>query len=199
VKKGIVYTLIDWFIEILKYFNLVEYFKLLSKRIYAKDKILASRFAVDLFIILKWVLVALLWQFNVNKGFFTWLVWYLIVTNIYTYFYYHVWTKDLAKPFYDLDRLKRRFLNLILSIGFNILAFAYLFAQPYFENFKWAKGYSTLKDSLLFSTSNSLSTSCDSVESITELGSSLSLIETLISFVFLTIILSNSIPQTKTD
>lgn len=190
---------IDWLIETLKYVNLVEFFKWLSKKIYSKDKILAIRFAVDLFIILKWILIGLLWQFNVENKFTTCFIWYLITTNIYTYFYYHTWTKDLAKPFFDLDRIKRRFLNLMLSIGFNIFAFAYLFAQPYFENFKWSQGYSNLKDSLLFSTSNTLSTSCKSVESITELGSSLSLIETLISFIFLTIILSNSIPQTKTD
>ena len=199
MKKGIIYSVIDWFIETLMYLNLVEYFKLVLIRFYSKDKILASRFAVDLFIILKWLLIALLWEFNINNSIATWIVWYVIITNIYTYFYYHTWTKDLAKPFYNLDRIKRRFLNLILSIGYNIVSFAYLFAQPYFEHFEWNKGYSTLQDSILFSISNSLSISSIGVESLDQFGYHVSIIETLISFIFLTIILGSSIPQTKTD
>ena len=88
-------------------------------------------------------------------------------------------------------------LNLILSIGFNVVSFAYFFAQPFSKNFQWKNGFSTLQDSLFFSLANSFTTNYDSVKSITEIGHKITLMETVSSFVFLTIILSNSIPQIK--
>jgi len=199
MQKGILYSLVNWLIESLKYLNFVELFKFLLVKIYSKDRITALRFAVDIFIILKWIFIALLWLWNVKNSFVNLIVWYLIATNVYTYFYYHAWTKDIAKAQFDLDRIKRRFMNLILSIGFNIICFAYFFAQPFGHNFKWEKGFSTLQDAVSVSIANSLTSSYYSVQAITEIGHTLLFIETGVSFVFLTIILSNSIPQIKTD
>jgi hypothetical protein len=197
MKKGIIYICINAVIENIKYFNLVELPKYIFKKFFFSDSITATRFAVDLFIILKWTFVMLLWYFNVKNQVINIAIFYLIFTNIYTYFYYHVWTKDLENPFYDSERIKRRFLKLMLSIAFNVVAFAYLIAQPFSNNFKWKNGYSELNDALFFSISNSLTTSYQNVSIITELGHSLSLIETVTSFIFLTIILANSIPQMK--
>jgi hypothetical protein len=199
MSKGIIYSIFNWIIEKLSYLNLVEFFKFIAVKIFPNNRITALRFSVDIFIILKWLLIALLWHFNVKNDFLNFLVWYLIFTNVYTYFYYHTWSKSIDRPEFDFDRIKRRFLNLGLSIAFNVLSFAYLFAQPFSNNFKWNNGYSTLQDSILFSLANSFTTSYNSVQTITEIGHKISLLETVISFVFLTIILSNSIPQVKTE
>lgn len=199
MKKGIIYSIIDWTIEKLSFLNLVELFKFIAVKVSPSNRISSLRFAVDIFIVLKWTLISLLWFYNVKNEFINIIVWYLIFTNVYTYFYYHTWTKNIAKPEFDLDRIKRRFLNLILSIAFNVVSFAYLFAQPFSNNFQWKSGFSTLQDSMFFSLANSFTTNYNSVQAITEIGHKLTLIETIISFVFLTIILSNSIPQIKTD
>lgn len=200
MKNGIIYHIVDWSIQKLNCLNLVELLKKVIKLFFSsdQDKRTASRLTVDIFIILKWLFIALLWYFNIKNAIVNYLVWYLIFTNIYTYFYYHTWTKDLVNPHFDIDRIKRRYLNLILSIAFNIYSFGYLFAQPFKENFKWRSEYSTLKEGALFSLSNSVSTNYKYVSAITETGNTLTLIETIISFIFLTIILSNSIPQPKT-
>lgn len=197
MEKGLIYSIVDWIIEKLKYLNIVELFKFVATLINSKNPISSSRFAVDLFIILKWLLISLLWFCNIKNEFVNAIVWYLIFANVYTYFYYHTWTKDLEKSPFDLNRIKRRFLYLILSIGFNVVSFAYLFAQPFSKNFLWKHGFSTFQDSLFFSLANSFTMNYDSVKSITEIGHKLTLMETVISFIFLTIILSNSIPQKK--
>lgn len=197
MERGIIYTIFDWIIENLKYLNLVEYFKKIAEKIYPRNTRTASRAAVDLFIILKWIVISLFWFFNIKNSFANTIVWYLIFCNLYTYFYHHSWSKKLARNEFDLDRIKRRFLNLLLSIAFNVTCFGYLFAQPFSSNFKWQNGYSTLSDSLLFSLSNSITSSYEPVTIISSVGHRISLIETIISFVFLTIILANSIPQIK--
>ncbi|WBX76235.1 hypothetical protein PG911_16655 [Tenacibaculum ovolyticum] len=199
MKKGILYSIFDWIIENVSYLNLVELFKFIGVNIFPNNRITALRISVDLFIVLKWLFIALVWQFNIKNGLVNIIVWYLIFTNLYTYFYYHTWTKNLNKTEFDFDRIKRRFLNLGLSIAFNVFSFAYLFAQPFFSNFKWLNEYSTLKDSVLFSTANSLTTSYTYVTATTETGHTLIIIETITSFIFLTIILSNSIPQMNTE
>jgi len=197
MKKGLIYSIIDWIIEKIKYLNIVELFKFISIKINSKEPIASSRFGVDLFIIFKWSLISLFWFCNMKNEFVNVIVWYLIFTNVFTYFYYHTWTDDLAKPQFDHNRIKRRFLNLILSIGFNVFSFAYLFAQPFSKNFQWKNGLSTFQDSVFFSLANSFTTNYNSVKSITEIGHKITLMETVISFVFLTIIISNSIPQIK--
>ena len=68
------------------FLNLVEFFKFIAIKLLPKRKILAKRLAVDLFIILKWALVTLLWYNNVKSIFVNYVVWYLIFTNIFTYF-----------------------------------------------------------------------------------------------------------------
>lgn len=199
MKKGFIYFLVDWFINKLNYINLVELFKTIAEKLFNREvnKRTASRTAVDIFIILKWIFISFCWYSNIQNQFINYIVWYLIFSNIYTYFFHHVWSKNIGNPHFDIDRIKRRFLNLILSILFNIFSFAYLFAQPFNNNFEWKKGNPTFKDSLFFSLSNSISTNYEYVTSISEIGHTLTIIETIISFAFLTIILSNSIPQTK--
>ena len=198
MKKGIIYSLFEGLIECLNYLNLVELFKFIGVKISPNNHITSLRFSVDLFILLKWTFISLIWHINVNSTYVNFFVWYLIFTNVYTYFYYHTWNKNINKAEFDFDRIKRRFLNLGLSIAFNIYSFAYLFAQPYSNSFKWNNELSTFQDSVFYSIANSFTATYEVVEAITSFGQKLSILETSISFIFLTIILSNSIPQIKT-
>lgn len=199
MKNGLIYTIIDWTIEKLKWLNLVESFKWTAKRIYPADSLLASRLGVDIFIILKWIAVIVLWLCQVNNEFVNLIIWYLIFTNLYTYFYHHTWTKDLDKGNFSIERVKRRFLNLLLAISFNVFCFAYLIRFPFSANYEWTNHIATSKHAILHSVANSLTVSFDSVKTVSQVGQTLNVIETITMFVFLTIILSNSIPQTKND
>lgn len=204
MEKGLLYITIDYIIEKLRFLNIVELFKYTTKKLYFKGKednnsnnIIASRLGTDIYIITKWITIILFWIFNINNIFINVLVLYLIITNLYTYFYYHTWSKKLESDTFNLDRTKRRFLNLILAFGYNVLCFAYLICVPFSSNFNLSLSTHKVQDSILFSIANTLSTSYDGIQAITLVGDKLMILETLTTFVFLTIIFSNSIPQIK--
>lgn len=199
MHKGIIYKTFDWLVETLNYINLVEILKKVVSTFFKKkkDKISASRATVDIFIILKWLFISLIWFWEIKSSCVNYLVWYLIATNLFTYFYHHTWTKNLQDNTFDLDRLKRRYLNLLLAIGFNLLCFGYLVAEPFASNYSWELGYPTFLDSIFHSASNLLITDYEPVGILSNIGSQLTIIETITTFIFLTIILSNSIPQHK--
>ncbi len=88
---------------------------------------------------------------------------------------------------------------MILAVSFNIFCFAYLFTVPYAADYIWEAGSINMKDSLLFSIANTMTVDYAAVQSINYFGSTLTLIETIITFVFLTIVLSSSIPQFKSE
>ena len=199
MKKGPLYLLVDWFLSKMEWINLVEYFKMIAVKIWPAQKVAASRFAVDLFIVLKWLLIALVWVNQLNNLFIISLVWYLIISNLYTYFYYHTWKANLASGTFDLDGVKRRFLNLLFAVSFNILCFGYLYAVPYSSNFNWSNPSSKNVDAFLFSVSNTITIEFEYVVGITKLAQAISMMESATTFIFLTIILSNSIPQTNTN
>ncbi len=203
MQNGIIYTILKFIFDNLKYLSLVELIKFLSVKIFAdKSNILSivktSRIAVDTFIILKWTFVIILLKYSINNSFLTFIVWYLIISNIYTYFYYHVWKAESLNPDnYTIDRVRRRFITLLLSIGFSNLCFAYLFRLPYVTDFKWSNDLALNIKSLWFSYANSITADYEYVKPITEVGINLTITQIIISFIFLTIILGKSIPQTS--
>ena len=72
-------------------------------------------------------------------------------------------------------------------------------AIPFSQEFDWPNGQISFTYAIKLSISNSFSSSYDSVKVLTEFGNTLSLLQLAITFVFLTIILSNSIPQIKSE
>lgn len=203
MKNGILYTIFKLLIDNLKYLSLVEWFKKLIILVFAdKNEISSivkySRIAVDLYIIAKWVLIILILQNSITNQFLTILVWYLIYSNLYTYFYYHIWVKESLNPDnYSIDRVRRRFLTLMLSIGFSNLCFAYLVRMPYMSDFTWSNDSPTNLKSIWFSFANSLTAEYEYVLPNTQNGLDITITQLIISFVFLTIILGKSIPQTS--
>lgn len=199
IFNGFIYVFVNRLFHWFKYLNLVEGFKFVGIIISSGDKsknIKYSRIAVDIFIVLKWIFISTLWFFKVNSNWLVIFVWYLLVTNLYTYFYYHSWANEILKDTkFDIDRVKRRFLNSILAFCFSIIGFAYLYSTPYSLQFSWGNGGATLLKSLWFSISNSLTASYDQVRPITDFGISISIIQLIMMFAFITIIIGGSIPQ----
>jgi hypothetical protein len=201
LNYGFIYPVINKILGWLKYINLVESFKyivLKFSRGNKSDKLELSRFATDIFIVFKWVFVATLWILKVNSSWLVYFIWYLLAANLFTYFYYHTWSSEILNtPFFEVDRIKRRFINLILAFSYSIFGFAYLYSTPYSSQFSWGKGEATFLQSIWFSVSNSLTANYDQVRPITDFGYSLSLIQLIMMFVFITIIIGGSIPQSN--
>lgn len=203
MKNGIIYSLLKKVLDGLNYLSLVELFKYAAVKIFAntnnlQSRITASRIAVDVFIILKWFVIILAFLNGWTSTFWTVLVWYLIYSNLYTYFYYHLWSREaMNTEIFDIERVRRRFITLMLSIGFSNLCFAYLFRVPYLMDFEWSDRIPLNTKAIWFSFANSLTANYEFVKPITQDGASLTVTQLIISFVFITLILGKSIPQTK--
>ncbi len=199
-QYGYIYPILNWCLNLLSYLSLVEGFKYIGK-VLAKQSDTQQiknyeRFSVDTFIILKWVFIGFLLAFKINKASSIIAVWYLLATNLYTYFYYHTWSAEiLSDSYFDADRIKRRFTTLSLAISYTIFGFSYLYCIPYAHHFSWSNNAPTYEQSFWFSISNSLTASYDQVKPITSFGNSVSMIQLLMMFIFLTIIIGGTIPQ----
>lgn len=202
MKNGFIYIIFNFMFEKLKYLNLVELFKYVAEKVIPSpsnqdDKNIYIRNAVDLFIILKWLFVVATWKFQYNSNFITIVVWYLIITNVYTYLYYHVWDKEsLNTENFLIDRVRRRFITLMQSIFFSNICFAYLYNVPYRIDFTWSAAKTDCIKSIWFSISNSLAANYSEVCAFTDFGNNVAMVQLIITFVFITIILGKSIPQT---
>ncbi len=200
MKNGFIYQITDTIINSIKYINLVELFKIIALKLNPEKENIEKqltylRNSVDIFIVLKWSFIIIIWTYKIDSSIILLIVWYLIITNFLTYFYYHSWKDEiLIDNHYDIYRIKRRFLNLIFAVFFSIFSFSYLFNIPYRNDFYWGNDYSPL-NSFWFSLSNSLTAGYDKIKPITDVGHSITMIELVISFLFITIIISNSIPQ----
>lgn len=200
MDSGFLIPIIDKMINCLKKLNIVEYFILLI--IYLGKKINRQRdyyyyrsIAIDIFIIIKWLIITSFIILNISNGFCTFIVWYLILTNLLTYFYYHVWDSEKKDSLYFyFTRIKRRFINLLLAICYSIFCFSYLYYLPYSTQFDWGNSNPNFLQSLIYSISNSLTSSYQGITPLTTFINSILIIQLLIMFIFISILLSSSIP-----
>jgi hypothetical protein len=205
MNTGFLFQLLNSFLKLLRFINLVELFKFVGRILTPKNssietKIKYSRTSVDIFILAKWIFVAVLILLKISNFGFVITVWYLLIANLYTYFYYHIWSsKMLADPHFDITRIKLRFQNLLFAIFFSVFGFAYFYYIPYSAAFDWAGKMPSFVSSLWYSISNSLTASYDQVIPVTDTGNSISMIQLVIMFIFITIIISSSIPQANID
>jgi hypothetical protein len=132
MRYGFIYELFKAIIEGIKYLSLVEFFKFFGKKLNPKpsdDNYCKAyrRTSVDIFIALKWILIIILFTNELNGFIYCLITWYFIITNIHTYFYYHVWDEKAITPV-DIDEhsLRRRFIHLLLAISFSNIAILHL-------------------------------------------------------------------------
>lgn len=203
MKNGIIYLVVNFILKKLKYFNIAELFKYVAEAINPDKNDQSSvsayrRNSVDLFIILKWIFVLVISKLHFNSNIYTVIIWYIIFTNIYPYFYYHVWNKETSNiENIEIPRTRRRLINLLSSIGLSNLCFAYLYRIPYFSDYSWSKCEPKFMESLWFSISNSISGNYDLVKPLTDFGYSITMVQLCITFIFIAMVLGNSIPQAK--
>jgi hypothetical protein len=201
MKYGFIYKIFKAIIEGLKNLSLVELFKLIGGKLNPNptdsDKVtIYRRVSVDVFIIFKWLILIIFFSNALNGLWYSLIIWYFIITNIHTYFYYHVWDEAAIKSFdNDEHSLRRRFINLLLAISFSNISFAYLYLSYYSSEFNWGITGINSSNAIWFSISNSIAGNYNGINPISDIGNSLTMIQLLITFLFVTIIVSRSIPQ----
>jgi hypothetical protein len=200
MRNGFIYVIIKFLIDKLCLLNLVEYFKkvglwLNPHKNNRNIEATYTRVATDIFIVFKWLFVLIIWIYTSTNIWVVGIVWYLIITNLYTYFFHHIWTDEaLDTSHFTADRIRRRFINLLLAIAYSDLSFAFLYRHPYINDFTWTSQPSSLH-ALWFSISNSFAANYSVVVPSSGTGNSITMIQLVITFIFVTIIISRSIPQ----
>ena len=199
MKNGPIYVAAEKLVKTGYYTNLVELIKhvfaLLCTKLDKKmDVIWAKSLAIDIYIFLKWLVVSILWFKSSDSLVGLLIACYLLWSNVFTYFYYHVWDNRQSN---SISWQRRRFVSLFQSIAFNVFGFAYLFRFFGFNDFKWELSVeSTLfgKDvlSILYSSLNLFGSGSTIASPLNLNGVILLTIQIIITFIFLTLILTNT-------
>ncbi|MDA1711746.1 hypothetical protein, partial [Bacillus cereus group sp. m1-22] len=156
----------------------------------------ARNIAIDIFICLKFAFIGILWHSQIENIYLTGITIYLLIMNSFIYFYYHVWEEGAIKgQFATIHRTRRKFINLFQSLFYMIISYAYLFQIPFKKEFQWSSDITTSSKSLLFSLSNTFPLSYEGVKALTEIGQYFKASQILLSFLFIAIILTQSIPK----
>lgn len=193
INKGPFYIAFSILIFCLKWLNLVELMKIgTQKLVKKKDKKIVANWTIDIFNLLKFVFIFIClfcqWKSVIILG----VVLYLIFFNLYTYFYHHIWDKSEDNTEHGQ---KRRFIMLMLSFIFSNLAFGVLYGNFLFDQFKLIEPGTEIFSPVVFSFLNSFTADYAWFEPKTELAEVVKLIQIGVTFIFLTIILSVSIPE----
>lgn len=192
------YNIFDLLVNTLKSINLVEYWKTLYWLVYNKKLIVidydenlcrtVKGKAIDYFIIMKYGMLFLIFnEFIPSNDFTLLIIWYMLLMNIFTYFYYHLWENKKI----NRESSKKRFINFILSIVYSSLSFMLLYKNYYTNDFEFEnKGTSdTIK---AFSLSFGTFFNSNNFSPTTDRGYIIFTINCIINFIFLTFILANT-------
>lgn len=185
--------------------NLVEYFKkavcIFYRRAYSvkvldKPKTIeASNIAIDIYQIFKFGILFVLWFIEMESELSKVIIFYLLASNLFTYFYYQVWGSKYESRT-DRDTLNRKFLNTIFAIAFYLLAYAYLYQFHYQEMIYWLVNANALEAIYLsISTAFTLTYSGFSPKGDDITIYMVFMSEIINTFFFLTIIISNAVPK----
>lgn len=198
MSNGFIFPAFNFIIHKFRYLCLVELLKYLfvlnSTTDKNENKKKLARYAIDFYQVFKWLLITFLLIFQPTNTFFKYLSYYMISTNLYSYFYYHVWG-GIFPQFGDYDYIKSRFLNTLLAVFYFILFYSYLYMSHFHEQINWPNGNIDFLNSFYLSISNTFTLTYGGFKPLTQNVRILFITELLNTFVFFTIIVSNSIPN----
>jgi hypothetical protein len=194
LRYGFIYPVFRSLIELLSCLNLVNLFKAIGIRLARNESSMArnARIGIDIFLIAKWMALIALWLFGNSSIFAVCVVSYLLLMNIFTYFYLHIWL-----PPHDCsdENLRSRLVMLMFAILFNIACFGYLYSIPFSFAFHFDGDVSRSLTGLLFSVFRAFLLDFELVSATSLIGHVLIAVQTTVTFIFLSIILAVSVPQ----
>lgn len=202
--NGPVFVVIDQTVCALRRLSLVEWLKYLGVRFSgvsdAEAKRRLSNFVIDVFIALKWAVLLLAWYCGDANPVFVGFIVYLLLMNMHTYFWYHLWVVESPRMTVDShQRERRRFVNLVLAMAFSICTYAYFYQCVFPNDFEWPASAARWAAALKFSIGNALTGSTGDLAPKSTLAYVLTASQLAMTFVFVAMLLNNSIPKVHRD
>lgn len=200
IDTGLLYPVASLVIEVLNRLNLVELFKFVASCVAVKlgsDRRSFASVAIDIFIVAKFSFIFWLWTEGKQGTVWIALVGYLLFFNGFTYFYHHVWSHRGTPRPNELHRIRRRFISLLLAVAFSVVVFAYLYAIPFSSEFHLV--INGALGSLVYSIATTFFAGSGFAEPLSTAANIITLAQQFNSFIFITIILANSIPALEAE
>lgn len=201
MKNGFLIIGFSWIIEKLVWVNVDELLKKAVVRFGPnvadadEDTLKIRRNAViDCFILAKWVFILLAFLNGWTTDLVFWLTWYLLATNVFGYFYHHAWGSPYKRQ-YDILSQRRRFVNFLLAIVFYILCYAHLYMNFYACDIGWPEDIANKTDAIYLSVANAFTLTYGDFKALTQTARVVFMSELITTFIMLTIVLANSIPD----
>lgn len=201
--NGFIFPFFNALINVLYYTNLVELFKffgkicarLSSEQPISKERIIQfSNIAIDIFQLFKWGILIFFWMASYDTITAKLIIAYLIYSNLFVYFYYHVWGSKYNQRS-DRETLNRKFLNYLLAIAFYLCCYAYLYQFHYSQIIKWPENEIDFLNAIYLSVANAFTLTYPGFEPLTQQARTLFMTELINTFLFFTIIMANSVPN----
>ena len=202
MKNGFIYPLIRGLVCVLWALNLVEYVKdlfawMLSKikrrELSVGETKIAKNIAIDSFLVAKWLFVFIAIWSSWTGLWAALVIWYLIASNLFTYFYHHVWGNGFALSD-GTDSQRRRFINFLLALVFYIVCYAYLYQHQYSAVIAWPDDLVDTTNALYLSIANAFTLTYGGFSPLSQTARMLFASELINTFFFFAIIIVNSIP-----
>lgn len=203
MKNGFIYPLFDSIVRFAYYCNLVELFKFLAKlclgvckkgEVSTDDKVEACNIAIDIYQIFKWLILLLLWRLGIDHQAALLSTYYLLASNLFTYFYYHVWGSNYRQRV-DRESFNRKFLNAMLAISYYLACYAYLYNIHFSAEISWPDNLIDSTNAIYLSVTNAFTLTYGGFSPLTQEIRVVFMSQLINTFLFFTIIISNSIPN----
>lgn len=207
MRNEFIVTSFNLIVQALCSINVVEYVKSFTAWVYAlvlnrelcSEEIRAAKgIGIDIFQVIKFSVIIAFIACGVQASLAKYITYYLIASNAFTYFYYHAWGSPY-KRYNDLNSQRRRFVNFLLAILFYILCYAHLY-QHHFANFIiWPNNQADAFNAVYLSVANAFTLTYGGFAPNTQGVRILFMTELINTFIFFSIILSNSIPSINNE
>lgn len=202
LQNGFIYPVFHCLLLTIRFLNLIEWFKFIAENcvsdtnteVLGKKSTLARGLAIDAYMVLKWTTIYCFISVGADGWISLYVTYYMIASNVYSYFYYHVW--DRNRPLSsDVERQRRRLMSFLLSLFFYIICYAYLHQFHYFDCISWPEDGVTWLNALYLSFANAFTLTYGGFSPLDINARILFISELINTFFFFTIIVAVSIPS----
>lgn len=183
--------------------SLVEHVKVLAVRLGAcrgdqsDDRQTVSRsVGIDIYEIGKWLFLWVAFSNLCNSNWFGRIVLYLLISNLFSHFYYHVWKESDPKKLLHMNML-RRLSSFLLAFSFMIMGYAYMFFAWYSPDIQWPDGQVTIPNATFLSVTNTFTLTYGDYGPLAPAARFIFMSEVIYAFFFLVIIVSKSLPASE--